>query len=233
MRAQAHAPSRLVVIAQAAVAATAGVVALGAVVAISPEGMAAFPITRLWSDPDVATAAPPSRDVIDLATEEPGRLFPLPPGPSTSPTPDEDRPDDEDADEQPDPESVPVSDVTPTDIPGVLPTLDPPPAEDPAEPGQPAQEPDTPTAGPTPTTPPVQRPTTPPRSTPKPPTTTPKPRPTPSKPTPDPTATCSPSNPGQGRGHLPGKGKATGRPDYTGDGGVGRNCKGVGPTDRR
>jgi hypothetical protein len=74
-------------------------------------------------------------------------------------------------------------------------------------------------------TPPTPKPPKPP----KPPVVTPPPVVPPT-----PTPTCTPSNPGKGRqDEDPRKGKAVGRPDYSGDGGVGNKCKGVGPTKRR
>ncbi len=247
------APSRLVVFAQASVAATAGVVALGGVVAISPEGMAAFPIQSLWSRDDSggsAIAAPAPWSSITAHPTPPG----TPPATDVPQAPTED-PEPEEAPETPGPS---VTTTTGTGVPVTVRTV--PSTTEASQPGtsgpgagpggnRPSTSPSRPTPSrPTPSvpTPPVPRPpvptppvptpdptTPPPKHTPKP-TPTPTPKPTPSPSTddddsPGPIGTCTPSNPGKRPTDPPGKGSASGRPDYSGDGGVGRNCKGKGP----
>jgi hypothetical protein len=245
MRAHGAAPSRLVVICQAAAAATAGVLALGGVVAISPEGLAAFPITDLWKHDagPTTTAQAALPDLPDLVTGDPERLFPVPTVPAPA-----DPPRDKSEDDEPTTEPTPGDEPTTSDTvttPQVPATTAPDsstpdsPEEEPPAPAVPAptstptptREPEPqpttkPTPKPTPPAKPTPTPSTKPSSTPQP-TTKPTTKPTP-KPTPTPSPSCTPTNPGNGRSSTS-SGQGLGGPGRTGESGVGVRCNGVGP----
>jgi uncharacterized membrane protein YgcG len=245
LRVRAAVPGRVVVVIQATAAAAAGVVALGSVVVVSPAGMAAFPFHELFSARNHVQAA--EAPVVPGTPATPDRLEPHSTPTSIAPTPGTEvvvstEPTTEDARSKDQETRVPNR-ATPAQPNGTQR----------ATPASPAHVP-----SPKPSTPPTTPPSTGGNggstggnggstggnggssgghggpgsgsggdkpstggggaggSTTPPPDTTP--------------GTCDPSNPGKGRtSTVPGHGSATGRPGYTGTGGVGVNCNGVGP----